>query len=320
MIRLVASLLVALSALAFAGEKLPPPPKKPLTFGMAHQYGEDHAKKAKDLIEPYLTKSLGSPVTVQVFDTYDQLAEALATNKVDLAWITPLAFVQATQKNRDVTALSKAMRSSDGGLFYRSVFIVKADSKAADLKALAGKKVAWVGKLSASGYLFPRALLAEQGLDPDKHFGGETFSGDHLAVCKAVKEGKADVGATFAAEPKEGAALVPTGCEDAGPASDFKVLASTANLPNEVIAHSPDFPPTRVNDAMMAFGRMGNTPEGKKVLTEGFRAQGFGVAVEGDFDPVLALLKAKDVKAKVAEEPKAEEKKAEPAKGKKKTK
>jgi phosphonate transport system substrate-binding protein len=317
MLRLVASLLVALSSLAFAGEKLPPPPKKPLTFGMAHQYGEAHAQKAKGLIEPYLTKSLGSPVTVQLFDTYDQLAEALATNKVDLAWITPLAFVQATQKNRDVTALSKAMRSSDGGLFYRSVFIVKADSKAADLKALAGKKVAWVGKLSASGYLFPRALLTEQGLDPDKHFGGETFAGDHLAVCKAVKDGAADVGATFAAEPKEGQPLTPTGCEDVGPLSEFKVLASTSNLPNEVIAHSPDFPPTRVNDVMMAFGRMGATPEGKAVLTDGFRAQGFGVAVEGDFDPVLALLKAKDVKAKVAAEP---EKKAEPAKGKKKTK
>ncbi|MBL8920478.1 MAG: phosphate/phosphite/phosphonate ABC transporter substrate-binding protein [Myxococcaceae bacterium] len=314
--RLVACLLVALSALAVAGEpKSPPPPKKPLTFGMAHQYGEEHAQKAKALIEPYLTKSLGSQVTVQPFDTYEELSEALATNKVDLAWITPLAFVQATQKNRDVTALSKAMRSSDGGLFYRSVFIVKASSTASDLKSLAGKKVAWVGKLSASGYLFPRALLGEQGLDPDRHFGAETFAGDHLAVCKAVKEGRAEVGATYAAEPKDGAALAPTGCEDAGPLSDFKVLASTANLPNEVIAHSPDFPPTRVNDVMMAFGRMGNTPDGKKVLTDGFRAQGFGVAVEGDFDPVLALLKTKEVKAKVAEEPKAE-----PAKGKKKGK
>lgn len=314
MLRLAALLLVLLSTLAVAGDKSPPPPKKPLTFGMAHQYGDEHAQKAKGLIEPYLTKALGSPVTVQVFASYDELAEALATNKVDLAWITPLAFVQAVQKNRDVTALSKAMRSSDGGLFYRSVFIVKADSKVADVKGLAGKKVAWVGKLSASGYLFPRALLAEQGLDPDKHFANETFAGDHLAVCKAVRDGSADVGATFAAEPKEGAALVPTGCADVGAPADYKVLASTGNLPNEVIAHSPEFPPTRVNDVMMAFGRMGQTPEGKKVLDDAFRAQGFGVAVEGDFDPVLALLKAKDTKAKVAA---PEEKKAEPVKGKK---
>lgn len=298
MLRLALATLLS-SSVAFAGAPALPA-KKPLTFGISHPYGEDQAKQASALIGPYLTKALGSPVTVKVFPSYDELSDALATNAIDLAWITPLAFVQAAQKNRDVTALSKAMRASDGGLFYRSVFIVKADSKVADLKALSGKKVAWVGKLSASGYLFPRALLKEEGLDPDKLFAGEVFAGDHPAVCKAVRDGSVAVGATFAAEPKEGAALEATGCADAGPISDFKVIASSNNLPNEVIAHSPEFPPTRVNDVMMAFGRMSTTPEGKKLLAEGFRAQGFGVAVEGDFDQVTALLKAKDVKAKVA--------------------
>lgn len=299
MLRLVAAVSVVCSCAAFAA---PPalPPKKPLTFGMSHPYGEAHATAARALIEPYLSQALGSPVTVKVFASYDELAEALATNGVDLAWITPLAFVQATQRHRDVTALSKAMRASDGSLSYRSVFIVKAGAKVGDLKALAGKTVGWVGKLSASGYLFPRALLKEQGLDPDKHFGAERLLGDHPTVCKAVKDGSVDVGATFAAEPKDGAALVPTGCEDVGSPSDYTVVASTGSLPNEVIAHSPDFPPTRVNDVMMTFGRMGNSPEGKKVLDEAFRAKGFGVPVEGDFEPVTALLKANDVKAKVA--------------------
>ena len=299
MLRLVLAVVLMSSTGALAGAP-PPPPKKPLTFGISHPYGEEQAKQASALIGPYLTRALGSPVTVKVFASYDELSDALATNGVDLAWITPLAFVQASQKNRDVTALSKAMRATDGGLFYRSVFIVKAESKVADLKGLSGKRVAWVGKLSASGYLFPRALMKEQGLDPDKYFASESFGGDHPSVCKAVREGTADVGATFAAEPRDGVALEATGCADAGPVSDFKVIASSNNLPNEVIAHSPEFPPTRVNDVMMAFGRMALSPEGKKLLADGFRAQGFGVAVEGDFDQVTALLKAKDVKAKVA--------------------
>lgn len=151
-------------SLAFADSKVPPPPKKPLTFGMSHPYGDEQAQKAKALIEPYLTKALGSQVTVQLFPSYDELSEALATNKVDLAWITPLAFVQASQKHRDVTALSKAMRASDGGLFYRSVFIVKADSKVEALKGLQGKKVAWVGKLSA--YWLPVSARADEGAGP----------------------------------------------------------------------------------------------------------------------------------------------------------
>lgn len=317
MTRALALLLVLVASLVSAGpSKLPPPPKKPLTFGMSHPYGEEHAQKTKALLEPYLTKALGSQVTVQLFPSYEELSEALATNKVDLAWITPLAFVQAAQKHRDVTALSKVMRASDGGLVYRSVFIVKADSKVDGLKALSGKKVAWVGKLSASGYLFPRALLKDQGLDPDKLFANEAFVGDHPAVCKAVRDGTADVGATYAAEPKEPSVLVPTGCADAGPVTDFKVIASTANLPNEVIAHSPEFPPTRVNDVLSTFGRMNQSADGKTLLADGFRAAGFGVAVDGDFDPVIELLKAKDVKAKVA--PPADEKPAKAPKGKKK--
>lgn len=295
---LTLSLVVSTAALA-GPTKVAPVPKKPLTFGVSHPYGEEHALKAKAALEPYLTKTLGSQVTVQVFATYEELSDALATNKVDLAWITPVAFVQAAQKHRDVTALSKAMRSSDGGLVYRAVFITKASSPVTELKLLKGKKVAWVSKLSASGYLFPRALMKEQGLEPDTFFSSETFAGDHPAVCKAVRDGQADVGVTYAAAPKEGAALEATGCADSGPVGDFKVVASTQNVPNEVIASSPEFPPTRVDDVLATFGRMSQSTDGKKVLADVFRAQGFGVAVEGDFDTVVELLKAKDVKAKV---------------------
>lgn len=319
MLRLLTLLCCLASPFSLAGDKTPPPPKKPLTFGVSQPYGEEHAKKTKAALEPFLTKALGSTVTVQLFPTYEALSDALATNKVDLAWITPFAFVQAAQKHRDVTALSKAMRASDGGLFYRSVFIVKTGSSAADLKGLAGKKVAWVNTLSASGYLFPRALLREQGLDPDKHFASETFAGDHPSVCKAVRAGTADVGATFSTEPKADGVLEATGCADAAPITDFKVIASTANLPNEVIAHSPEFPPARVNDVLMTFGRLNQSAEGKKLLADVFRAQGFGVAVEGDFEPVLELLAAKELKAKVAE-PEPEAPKAEPVKPAKKPK
>ncbi|MCA2978288.1 MAG: PhnD/SsuA/transferrin family substrate-binding protein, partial [Myxococcaceae bacterium] len=161
--RSLLTLLLVVASLALAQGKTPAPPKKPLTFGMAHPYGEAHAAQAKALIEPYLSKALGSAVTVRTFDSYEALSEALATNQVDLAWITPLAFVQATQKNRDVTALSKAMRAADGSLFYRAVFITRAGSPLRALADLKGRKVAWVGKSSASGYLFPRALLKEQG-------------------------------------------------------------------------------------------------------------------------------------------------------------
>lgn len=274
--------------------------KKPLKLGISPAYGVEAAAKAKTLIEPYLTTALGSPVTVVILPGYEELSDALATGAVDLAWITPLAFVRASQKNPYVQALSKAMRTGDGGLSYRSVFIVKKDSPLKTLADLKGKKVAWVNKLSASGYLFPRELLAKESHDPAKFFSAESFSGDHPSVCKAVREGKADVGATYAAGVGEAAELKADGCTDAPPVTDFRVVASTGNLPNEVIAASSDFPSPRINDVLGTFGRMGKSPEGKKVLDEAFRCNGWGVAVDGDFAPVIDLLRAKDVKAMVA--------------------
>ena len=276
-----------LSTAAFADDSL--------TFGISQPYGAEAAEKVPAVVEPYLSKALKGPVKVVRFATSEELADALAAGKVDLAWITPLAFVRASQKNPGVSALSKATRK--GTLFYRAAFIVKQGSPLATLASLKGKKVAFVSKTSTSGYLFAREMLARENLNPDGFFGEETFAGDHPAVCKAVREGKADVGATFAAEPAEGKDVVASGCEEG--AGDFKVLASTGNLPNEVIAARDFFPPTRINDVIATFGRMDGSPEGKKVL-ETFRVDGWGVAVDGDFAPVFDLLRVKESKKPAA--------------------
>ena len=143
--RLAVVFAVLLSALAFAAEK------KPIKFGIAQPYGDEQAVKAKAAIEPYLSTALGCVVTVVVHPSYEALSEALATNAVDLAWITPLAFVQASQKNPDVSALSKAMRRGGGGLSYRAVFFARKDAPMKTLADLKGKKMAWVSQSSTSG-------------------------------------------------------------------------------------------------------------------------------------------------------------------------
>jgi phosphonate transport system substrate-binding protein len=285
------------------------PAEKPLSLGISQQYGPEQAQKAKALIEPYLSKQLNATVTVQIFPTYEELSDALASGKVDLAWITPLAFVQASDKNNDVTALSKAMRAGGGGLFYRSAFIVKKGAPYKSLGELKGKKVAWVGKSSTSGYLFAREMVKKLGENPDTFFSGEVMAGDHPGVCKAVKDGKADVGATFAqdvGDPKEGKTVQADGC--GALAADFTVVGSVGPIPNEVIAVRPDFTfdRKRVNKIVQTFGRMVTNDDGKKVLKDAFQVDGWGIAVDGDFDPIIDLLhprkKAKVVDPKAANE------------------
>jgi phosphonate transport system substrate-binding protein len=286
---LLALLLVPLGALADG--------KPPLTLGICQLYGPEHARGVGPLVEPYLAGALGGPVTVKVFAEPDELAAALARKQVDLAWIPPLAFVHASQKDPEVLALSKAMRN--GALTYRSVLFVRADAAAKKVKDLKGAKVAYVTRSSTSGYLYPRELVKkETGQPAERFFGAESFEGDHPSVCQAVKSGAAQVGATYGAEASDPLLVRADGC--GAEAGEFRVLASTGNVPNEVIAARSDFPPMRLNEVVAAFGRMGLSEPGKKVLAEAFKVDGWGVAVDGDFAPILDLVSLKHVKAKVA--------------------
>jgi phosphonate transport system substrate-binding protein len=271
--------------------------KPPLTLGISALYGQEHARSVAPLVEPYLTRVLGGPVTVKVFDEPDALATALARRQVDLAWIPPLAFVHASQQDPEVLALNKAMRS--GSLVYRAVLFVKQDSPVKKVSELKGAKVAYVTRSSTSGYLYARELVRRAtGQPAERFFSAESFEGDHPAVCAAVKRGAAQVGATYAAEPAEGLEVQADGCSP--DAAAFRVLASSGNVPNEVIAARSDFPPMRVNEVLAAFGRMGLSEGGRQVLFEAFRADSWGIAVDGDFGPILELVSLKHVKARVA--------------------
>ena len=91
-------------------------------------------------------------------------------------------------------------------------------------------------------------------------------------MCKAVREGKADVGATFAAEPR--GTWWPAAVKRAR--GDFKVLASTGNLPNEVIAARDFFPPTRINDVIATFDWIVRGEEGAGDLPASMVGRGGG--------------------------------------------
>jgi phosphonate transport system substrate-binding protein len=282
----VAGLALARDALDEALEPLAP--GSPLTLAIGRPNGDALAQKAKAELEPYLSRIMGRPVKVEIQKDTQALSAALADGKVDLAWTTPVAFVLASQRRPDVTAIAKAMRN--GKLFYRAAFIVRADSPLRALADLKGKKIAWVSRSSTSGYLFPRALLSSQGHDPDRYFQSEIYAGDHPSVCQAVRSGAADLGATFSDEPRRGQPARADGCAESPPMADFRVVASSGPVPNDVIAARAGFDERLVEPVLTAFARMPADDEGRRILREVFHADGWGVAVEGDFKSVSEVL------------------------------
>ncbi len=276
--RLPLACLAAVTLLALAARAEAPPP---LTFGIPRPYDLATTHGDARMLEGYLSSALKRPVQSRTFADYGQLADALAKGQIDLAWITPLAYVNASAQAA-VVPIAKALRH---GLFYRSCVYVRADSKFQKLADLAGHRAAWVDRESTSGYLLPRGLLLEAGLDPTGFFSREAFAGDHKTACVEVLGGKADVGGTYT--DLNSKQPVPVGCGDALGATalaKLRCLAVSDPIPNEVIAGRPGLDDALAGELGSIFARLSETDAGRQLLTQVFRADGFGVALEEDFD------------------------------------
>ncbi|HNW34821.1 MAG TPA: phosphate/phosphite/phosphonate ABC transporter substrate-binding protein, partial [Candidatus Ozemobacteraceae bacterium] len=155
-------------------------------------------KKHEGLLN-YLRTELGVKETRLVLASdYKGIIDKLARGEIDIGWLGTTSYVEAMADPKQKSAmrlLVKPRRFKTTS--YRGIIIARQDSGIRSLKDLKGKKVAWVEKDSASGYLFPKALLLEAGVNPDKDFAEAGFLGKHDAVVLNVLLGKYDAGACY---------------------------------------------------------------------------------------------------------------------------
>lgn len=140
----------------------------------------------------YLSKETGMKVEFTPVTDYAAVVEALATNKIDLAWLGGLTFVQAKIRTNG-KALPIIQRVEDEK--FTSVFIVPINSPIKTLADVKGKTIAFGSPSSTSGHLMPRVYLIQVGINPDTDFKNVAFDGAHDATVAFVGSGRADVGA-----------------------------------------------------------------------------------------------------------------------------
>ena len=138
----------------------------------------------------YLEQETGMKVVFVPVTDYAAVVEALATRKLDMAWLGGFTFVQAKIRTGG-TAVPLVQRAEDAK--FTSRFITANDSikSFADLK---GKTFAFGAPSSTSGHLMPRYFLGQEGINPDKDFKTVAFSGAHDATVAFVQGGKVDAG------------------------------------------------------------------------------------------------------------------------------
>ena len=138
----------------------------------------------------YLEAETGMKVLFVPVTDYAAVVEALATRKIDLAWLGGFTFVQAKIRTKG-TALPLVQRAEDAKFTSRFITANDGIKTFADLK---GKTFAFGAPSSTSGHLMPRYFLGQEGLNPDKDFKNTAFSGAHDATVAFVQAGKVDAG------------------------------------------------------------------------------------------------------------------------------
>lgn len=137
----------------------------------------------------YLEQQLGMKVQFVPVADYPAVVEALATDRLDLAWLGGFTFVQVHLKTGN--AIPLVQREQDAQ--FTSKFIT-ANPEVKSLADLKGKSFAFGSVSSTSGSLMPRFFMLKDGIKPETYFSRVAYSGAHDATVAWVQAGKVDGG------------------------------------------------------------------------------------------------------------------------------
>ena len=167
------ALLAALAALA-SGLAGPQAAGADLTFGFTPVLGQEKTRAEFGPLMEYLSSAMGRRVVLYVAKDYGDLRTQMEAGAVDIGSYSPFAYVDAARGGR-VRIIAQSL--IEGSRTYRGLIIARRDSGIRGLADLAGRRFAFVDPKSASGYVYPRALLLGSGVRPDKDFSEVIFAG-----------------------------------------------------------------------------------------------------------------------------------------------
>ena len=224
-----------------------------------------------------LSKETGLKYTGEVPTSYAAVVEAMCADRVDVGWVSPLAYILANKQCGADMSLVSVTRQ---GTSYRGIVIARADSGLTRLDDLRGKRFAWVDPGSTSGYLFPRALVQERGLVPDTAFSQQIFAGGHDKVALAVLQGQVEGGAMAKDVLPRLSSVYPTAVEE------IRVLEETPDIPNDGVAFRKGLPPEIVQKTSEALLRISAREDGQKLFEEAIGTRGVAPTTDAAYEPV----------------------------------
>lgn len=187
--------MLALSLPSFSLDKSTSERLTEATLGMV-VYG--NVKIQMETLEPlarYLGEKSGLDIKVKLFNDYASILNDIDHESLDMA-LLPTVVYALCMDDADLTFL--ATQIENGKPFFHAVFLAKKDGSVISLNDLIGKKIGFVDRYSASGYVYPATMLKKAGLVKDnKALYTPVFLGSHDKVLRSLMEGRIDAAASF---------------------------------------------------------------------------------------------------------------------------
>ncbi len=241
-----------------------------------------------EAIADYLSRETGYQFKVAVPTSYAAVIEALGTYQADITWLATYAYVLAKQK---YDAEVKFMTVRNGLTKYRGQFVARADDKITSLQDIEGKVVAYTDAASTSGYIYPSAILKQQGITPGKI----TFAGGHPQAILSVYSGTADVACTYwsppdaSGKPKDAREKLLDTRPDV--LEKIVIVDYTDWIPNDTVTFRKNLPPEVEAKVVKALYDFSRSDKGKAILQALYDIDGLEYATDADYDVVRNTLK-----------------------------
>lgn len=210
----------------------------PYRFGLPPWQKELSGEDIKGLFKPMLDElsaKLGRRIVLVGTRDYAEITQLLADGKIDFATISPGPYLLAKQRNPGVTMVVtelswNAEHTVKNDYYLGHILTLASRKDINNLQDLRGKRFAFVAHESTSGFIVPKNMLAQKGIDWESDFSNVYFLGSHPKVTDALVAGSVDAVATWDFNLTQ--ALAKHG-------DIFKVLADSEKIPNLGIAVHP---------------------------------------------------------------------------------
>lgn len=270
---------------------------EPLYFGITRHKDPEKIKAELLPLTAYLSKQIGRPIELKIIENYDDFSKAFSSGELQLAAMSAVKYVRTKRELPKLRLL--ATPTTQSGPTYGAYILSRANSGIASLADLKDHTFCYTSQTSSSGYIYPRAVFRQEGINPETHMK-DRFTTDHIASLRDLQRGGCDGAAVY---DKAWLEAEENGLDPAA----FTLIKATERIPWDAYCVADSLDPKLTDAIQEALINLKiGSPLAKEILGENRQFSGFLPGDDSLYDPVRSLEKYLDLEKRQDREAHAE--------------